>query len=173
METRGKKRIKKHGGNLVFDPERPELTWLVECETVCGACGADAYSPESVFLAPKLYALKSLHCPSCGASSKGKLRAKGHAAEGLDYDTMVKCYLADAQGEDRQRFSTSRTSLKRTLASAQPGAHPFTVTQTTLTRTLRPWKDMTLARLDEHRLLPYSESRPNPRNEEICWIEMP
>ncbi|BAU36460.1 DNA polymerase [Human adenovirus 6] len=173
METRGKKRIKKHGGNLVFDPKRPELTWLVECETVCGACGADAYSPESVFLAPKLYALKSLHCPSCGASSKGKLRAKGHAAEGLDYDTMVKCYLADAQGEDRQRFSTSRTSLKRTLASAQPGAHPFTVTQTTLTRTLRPWKDMTLARLDEHRLLPYSESRPNPRNEEICWIEMP
>ncbi|QGY64386.1 DNA polymerase [Human mastadenovirus C] len=173
METRGKKRIKKHGGNLVFDPERPELTWLVECETVRRACVLDADFSEGVELGREKYRFRSMHCPSCGASSKGKLRAKGHAAEGLDYDTMVKCYLADAQGEDRQRFSTSRTSLKRTLASAQPGAHPFTVTQTTLTRTLRPWKDMTLARLDEHRLLPYSESRPNPRNEEICWIEMP
>ena len=86
---------------------------------------------------------------------------------------MVNCYLADAQGEDRARFSTSRMSLKRTLASAQPGAHPFTVTETTLTRTLRPWKDMTLAALDAHRLVPYSRSRPNPRNEEVCWIEMP
>lgn len=173
METRGKKRIKKNGGKLVFDPEQPELTWLVECETVCAHCGADAFAPESVFLAPKLYALQSLLCPACGRSSKGKLRAKGHAAEALNYELMVNCYLADAQGEDRARFSTSRMSLKRTLASAQPGAHPFTVTETTLTRTLRPWKDMTLAALDAHRLVPYSRSRPNPRNEEVCWIEMP
>ncbi|BAX65157.1 DNA polymerase [Human adenovirus D37] len=173
METRGKKRIKKNGGKLVFDPEQPELTWLVECETVCAHCGADAFAPESVFLAPKLYALQSLLCPACGRSSKGKLRAKGHAAEALNYKLMVNCYLADAQGEDRARFSTSRMSLKRTLASAQPGAHPFTVTETTLTRTLRPWKDMTLAALDAHRLVPYSRSRPNPRNEEVCWIEMP
>lgn len=173
METRGKKRIKKNGGKLVFDPQQPELTWLVECETVCAHCGADAFAPESVFLAPKLYALQSLLCPACGRSSKGKLRAKGHAAEALNYKLMVNCYLADAQGEDRARFSTSRMSLKRTLASAQPGAHPFTVTETTLTRTLRPWKDMTLAALDAHRLVPYSRSRPNPRNEEVCWIEMP
>ncbi|WPC85750.1 DNA polymerase [Human adenovirus 56] len=173
METRGKKRIKKNGGKLVFDPEQPELTWLVECETVCAHCGADAFAPESVFLAPKLYALQSLLCPACGRSSKGKLRAKGHAAEVLNYELMVNCYLADSQGEDRARFSTSRMSLKRTLASAQPGAHPFTVTETTLTRTLRPWKDMTLAALDAHRLVPYSRSRPNPRNEEVCWIEMP
>lgn len=173
MESRGKRRIKKHGGRLVFDPERPELTWLVECETVCASCGADAYSPESVFLAPKLYALKCLVCPRCGHVSKGKLRAKGHAAEGLSYELMLKCYLADLQGEENARFSTSRLSLKRTLASAQPGAHPFTVTETTLTRTLRPWKDRTLAPLDAHRLVPYSESRPNPRNRETCWIEMP
>ncbi|AFD22133.1 DNA polymerase [Simian adenovirus A1335] len=173
METRGKKRIKKHGGRLVFDPQQPELTWLVECETVCAACGADAYSPESVFLAPKLYALKCLVCPACGHVSKGKLRAKGHAAESLSYELMLRCYLADFQGEENARFSTSRLSLKRTLASAQPGAHPFTVTETTLTRTLRPWRDRTLAPLDAHRLVPYSESRPNPRNQEICWIEMP
>ncbi|ALE30460.1 pol [Simian adenovirus 17] len=172
METRGKKRIKKHGGQLVFDPQRPELTWLVECETTCAQCGADAYSPESVFLAPKLYALKCLQCPACGHVSKGKLRAKGHAAEALSYDLMLKCYLADSQGEDA-RFHTSRMSLKRTLASAQPGAHPFTVTETTLTRTLRPWRDVTLAPLDAHRLVPYSQSRPNPRNQEVCWIEMP
>ncbi|AGK27129.1 pol [Baboon adenovirus 3] len=172
METRGKKRIKKNGGKLVFDPNQPELTWLVECETVCAQCGADAFSPESVFLAPKLYALKSLHCSKCLHVSKGKLRAKGHAAESLSYDLMLKCYLADSQGEN-VHFSTSRMSLKRTLASAQPGAHPFTVTETTLTRTLRPWKDMTLAALDAHRLVPYSESRPNPRNQEVCWIEMP
>lgn len=173
METRGKKRIKKNGGKLVFDPKQPELTWLVECETVCAHCGADAFAPESVFLAPKLYALQSLLCPACGRFSKGKLRAKGHAAEALNYQLMVNCYLADAQGEDRARFSTSRMSLKRTLASAQPGAHPFTVTETTLTRTLRPWKDMTLAALDAHRLVPYSRSRPNPRNKEVCWIQMP
>lgn len=173
METRGKKRIKKNGGALVFDPERPQLTWLVECETSCSNCGADAYSPESVFLAPKLYALKCLQCPQCGNVSKGKLRAKGHAAESLNYDLMVRCYLADLQGDEKQRFNTSRLSLKRTLASAQPGAHPFTVTETTLKRTLRPWKDCTLAKLDAHRLVPYSQSRPNPRNEEVCWIEMP
>jgi len=172
METRGKKRIKKHGGSLVFDPKNPELTWLVECETTCAQCGANAYSPESVFLAPKLYALKCLYCPSCQHISKGKLRAKGHAAEALSYELMLKCYLADSQGEDA-RFHTSRMSLKRTLASAQPGAHPFTVTETTLTRTLRPWKDITLAPLDAHRLVPYSQSRPNPRNQEVCWIEMP
>ena len=172
METQGKKRIKKNGGNLVFDPAKPELTWLVECETVCAQCGADAYSPESVFLAPKLYALKCLHCTKCQHVSKGKLRAKGHAAESLSYDLMLRCYLADSQGDDA-RFSTSRMSLKRTIASAQPGAHPFTVTETTLTRTLRPWKDRTLAALDAHRLVPYSESRPNPRNQEVCWIEIP
>ena len=171
MESQGKKRIKKYGGKLVFDPSCPELTWSVECETVCSYCGADAYSPESVFLAPKLYALKCLQCPHCGSTSKGKIRAKGHATEALSYDLMLKCYLAEAQGEDT-RFSTSRLSLKRTLASAQPGAHPFTVTETTLTRTLRPWKDKTLVHLDAHRLVPYSNSQPNPRNEEVCWIEM-
>ncbi|UNB11026.1 DNA polymerase [Human mastadenovirus A] len=171
MESQGKKRIKKYGGKLVFDPSYPELTWSVECETVCANCSADAYAPESVFLAPKLYALKCLQCPDCGSTSKGKIRAKGHAADALSYDLMLKCYLAEAQGEDTH-FSTSRTSLKRTLASAQPGAHPFTVTETTLTRTLRPWKDKTLVHLDAHRLVPYSNSQPNPRNEEVCWIEM-
>ncbi|AEK98447.1 pol [Titi monkey adenovirus ECC-2011] len=175
METRGKHRIKKNGGGLVFDPQHPQLTWLVECETQCSKCGADAYSPESVFLAPKLYALKSLRCPQCGHEGKGKLRAKGHPASELSYQLLLNCYLEEYQGGNA-RYETSRLTLKRSLASVQAQAHPFTVTETTLRRTLRPWKDRTLAPLtpgEMHRLRPYSNSHPNPRNQETCWIEMP
>ncbi|QHR77491.1 pol [Squirrel monkey adenovirus] len=178
METRGKHRIKKHGGGrLVFDPQHPQLTWLVECETQCSRCGADAYSPESVFLAPKLYALKSLRCPQCGHEGKGKLRAKGHPASELSYQLLLDCYLEEFQGGSA-RFETSRLTLKRSLASVQAQAHPFTVTETTLRRTLRVWKDRTLVPQTDgdgemHRLVPYSNSRPNPRNQETCWIEMP
>lgn len=172
METAGKHRIKKNGGKLVFDQSQPDLTWLVECETQCAICGGDAYSTESVFLAPKLYALKDTFCDSCQKAGKGKLRAKGHAAEGLDYNTLVSCYYADVQ-QGPEKFSTSRMSLKRTLASAQENAHPFTVTETTLTRTLRPWKDITLVPLDQHRLVPYSNQAPNPRNPECCLTELP
>lgn len=171
MQTKGKHRIKKNGGRLVFDPERPELTWLVECETQCAACGADAFSPESVFLAPKLYALKCLQCPRCGHVGQGKLRAKGHPASELSYELLLRCYLEEVQGGSA-RFQTSRLTLKRALASIQAQAHPFTVTETTLKRTLRPWRDRTLEALDLHRLIPYSNSRPNPRNQETCWIEM-
>lgn len=172
METRGKKRLKKHGGNLVFDENSPDITWLVECETQCSYCGGDAYSTESVFLAPKLYALKDTYCDVCHKAGKGKLRAKGHATDELDYNTLVSCYYSDSQ-RGTEKFTTSRMSLKRTLASAQTHAHPFTVTETTLTRTLRPWKDMTMVQIDQHRLMPYSNRDPNPRNQEQCLMELP
>ncbi|ANG08548.1 DNA polymerase [Equine adenovirus 1] len=171
MEEKGKKRIKKHGGPLVFDPENPDLTWLVECETQCSRCGADAYSSESVFLAPKLYALKDTTCPACGFVGKGKLRAKGHAAAQLSYELLTLCYYADAQ-QGSDKFHTSRMSLRRALASVQAHVQPFTVTETTLTRTLRPWKDKTLHELDEHRLVPYCRRWPNPRNTEITWMDL-
>nr|WGN96524.1 DNA polymerase protein [Lemur mastadenovirus] len=173
METKGKSRIKKNGGKLVFDPEHPDLTWLVECETQCGRCGADAYSPASIFLAPKLYALQAVVCPACGHKGPGKLRAKGHATSELSFETMLSCLLSSQQ-QGSEKFHTSRMSLRRTLASTQAHVQPFTVVETTLTRTLRPWKDMTLVPLaDNHRLIPYSTSQPNPRNQEICWIQLP
>lgn len=172
MEQRGKHRIKKNGGKLVFDPKNPSITWLVECETQCEKCKSDAFSSESVFLAPKLYALKNTVCTCCGHVGKGKLRAKGHATTELCYDTLAKCYLSDAQ-QGSQRFHTSRLSLKRTLATNQSNAAPFTVTETTLTRTVRPWKDKTLVDIDGHRLMPYSKSNPNPRNNDVCWMTLP
>lgn len=172
METNGKKRLKKYGGNLIFDEKSPDITWLVECETQCEKCGNDAYSTESIFLAPKLYALKNTKCDNCGYVGKGKLRAKGHAKEELNYETMALCYYSDYQ-KGSEKFTTSRLTLKRTLASAQAQTHPFTVTESTLTRTLRPWKDMTLVQLDQHRLKPYCNSSPNPRNQESCLMELP
>lgn len=171
MESRGKHRLKKNGGNLVFDPQHPQLTWLVECETQCEKCKADAFSSECVFLAPKLYALKDVTCPQCSHVGKGKLRAKGHATSELSYEVLTACYYSHYQ-QGNDHFQTSRMSLKRTLASAQSHVQPFTVTETTLTRTLRPWKDKTLHALDDHHLLPYSNANPNPRNNEVTWMEM-
>lgn len=172
METKGKHRLKKNNGQLVFNPEKPALTWLVECETQCSNCKADAYSSESVFLAPKLYALKDITCQKCNFVGKGKLRAKGHATSQLSFDMLKSCYYSDIQ-EGSERYNSSRLTLKRTLASAQPNVHPFTVVETTLARTLRPWKDMTLRQIDAHRLAPYSNSHPNPRNTELTWMELP
>lgn len=172
MEKNGKKRLKKYGGNLIFNEQEPDLTWLVECETQCEKCASDAYSSESVFLAPKLYALKNTVCDVCKHEGKGKLRAKGHATEELNYNIMLNCYYSDYQ-KGSETYSTSRLTLKRTLASAQAQTHPFTVTEATLTRTLRPWKDMTLTPIDQHRLKPYSNSNPNPRNQECCLMELP
>lgn len=171
METRGKHRLKKNGGPLVFDPKNPQLTWLVECETQCSVCKADAYSSQSVFLAPKLYALRDITCPSCSHVGKGKLRAKGHATTQLSFDVLKSCYYSDVQ-DGSERFNSTRLSLKRTLASTQPNVHPFTVVETTLARSLRPWKDMTLRAIDNHRLVPYSNSNPNPRNQELTWMDL-
>lgn len=172
METKGKHRLKKNGGSLVFDANSPNLTWLVECETQCEKCGGDAYSEESVFLAPKLYALKNTVCDVCKHVGPGKLRAKGHATYDLSYEMLCLCCRSDEQ-LGRERYATTRTSLKKTLLSKQSHCQPFTVTENVMTRTLRPWKDITLHRLDMHHLIPYSNSNPNPRNKETCWMELP
>lgn len=171
MDTRGQHRLKGNDRPLVFDPSRPQLTWLVECETQCDRCHGDAYSQESVFLAPKLYALKNIYCPECRTEGSGKLRAKGHATSQLSYDLLVACYHSTEQ-LGAEKFTTSRLSLKRSLVSRQTRQQPFTVTETTLARTLRPWKDRTLRAINRHRLAPYSNSHPNPRNKELCWMEM-
>lgn len=173
METNGRHRIKKNKlGGLVFDPQKPSLTWLVECETVCPVCGADAYSPRTVFLAPKLYALQEVICTEDPAHrGKGKLRAKGHAVTELSFDVLEACYrLHNLEEDPDARFVTSRVALKRTLVSLQPSAVPFSVLETRLTRVLRPWKDMTLVPLtpgDPNNLVPYSNSAPNPRLADI------
>ncbi|AMB43022.1 DNA polymerase [Bat mastadenovirus WIV13] len=172
MEQKGRHRIKKNGGKLVFDPKNPDLTWLVECETKCIKCGKDAYSSESIFMAPKLYALKDITCKFCKYVGPGKLRAKGHPKTELSYETMLACYLADIQ-QGNDHFQTSRLSLRRTLVTSMNNVQPFTVTQSTLTRTLRPWKDKTLHQVNQHLLIPYSTSNPNPRNTEVCWTELP
>lgn len=171
MLRNGKKRLKRNGGPLVFDPDHPSLTWLVDCETVCASCGHDAYSVESVFLAPKLYALKQLRCPACNSLSKGKLRAKGHATSSLTYHYLKDCF--QSAGITSRTFNTSRLTLKRALASSQSHVQPFTVTETTLRRTLRPWNDMTLRPLDHQRLVPFSNAHPNPRNTSTTWMTQP
>lgn len=173
MESKGRHRIKKNKlGGLVFDPQKPALTWLVECETVCSVCGADAYSPRTVFLAPKLYALQEVICTADpGHRSKGKLRAKGHATTELSFDTLEACYrLHNLEENPDASFATSRVALRRTLVSLQAKAVPFSVIETQLTRTLRPWKDRTLVPLtpgDPHNLVPYSNADPNPRLAEL------
>lgn len=179
MESRGKHRIKKNKmGGLVYDPESPQLTWLVECETVCAECGADAYSPRTVFLAPKLYALQEVRCSANPTHrGPGKLRAKGHATSSLNFDVLEECYRSHLLAEDpHAKFSTSRIALKRTLASLQSKTHPFTVVEGRLTRILRPWKDMTLVPLktrDPRWLVPYSNAEPNPRLDPFNTVEDP
>lgn len=170
METRGKHRLKKNGGSLVFNPESPDLTWLVECETQCAKCGADAYSSKSVYLAPKLYALADSTCTVCGFVGKGKLRAKGHATTELSYDMLTKCYYNNVQ-DGTEQFQTSRLTLRKAITTAH--VQPFTVTEATLVRTLRPWQDKTLQHLDPHHLIPYSMSHPNPRDTTQCWMTLP
>ncbi|ARQ79776.1 pol [bat adenovirus 10] len=172
MESKGKHRLKKNGGNLIFDPKNPSLTWLVECETQCSKCGCDAYSSESVFLAPKLYALKNTCCDNCGHIGPGKLRAKGHATKTLSFELLSACYYTDVQ-DGSEQYQTSRMTLKRTLAACQTNVQPFTVMESTLTRKLRPWKDKTMVLVDQHKLIPYSKSNPNPRNKEVYWTELP
>lgn len=171
MDTRGRHRLKGKNRPLVFNPDHPELTWLVECETRCEQCGNEAYSESSVFLAPKLYALKNVYCPQCKIASSGKVRGKGHAVSQLSFDLLTACCYSDEQ-RGCEKFATSRVSLKKSLVNLQGNQQPFTVTETTLARTLRPWKDRTLRPLDQHRLAPYSNSHPNPREREQCWMEI-
>nr|QPN96206.1 DNA-dependent DNA polymerase [Bearded dragon adenovirus 1] len=167
MQTRGVHRLKGAGKPLVYE-EGNGLTWLVECETGCPDCKTPAFATQSVFLAPKLYALKDVYCPRCDKTLPGKLRAKGHAKEGLNYDVLVKCFLENYLTEGkREKFETSRTVMQRTLINAAGQGTPFTVTEKKLVRVLRPWHDPTMAegkRTNRGVLLyPYDAKRPNPR----------
>lgn len=170
MTTKGASRLKSSGNSLVYQGDG-RLAWLVECETKCSRCSADAYSSESCFLAPKLYALKDTTCPACGEVNSGKLRAKGHAKSSINYDLLKTCFL-DYYLLDRptEVFQSERTSLKRTLVNATGAGAPFTVVEKQLVRILRPWNDMTMRKGEQlHRgylLFPYDQKYPNPRPQE-------
>nr|QLI47688.1 MAG: polyprotein [Adenoviridae sp.] len=143
----GSHRIKTAGSRLTFDPERPDLTWAVECETVCPTCKDDAFSPESIFIAPKLYALKHIECKK-GHVHKGKIRAKGHDKSSIDYETLKKCfmwtYMRTAGPRDGEEYNTERTTIKKTLIRGDSRNAPMTVKEKTLIRILRPWKNKRL-----------------------------
>lgn len=169
MITRGYHRIKKPNTQLIFDPKNPKLTWACECDIKCKKCNGDTFSSESIFLAPKLYALKDAHCVDCGHVGHGKLRAKGHPGEGLLYDTLLKCWQRAEEQEiggvtDIPELSTSRTIFKKTLLNKVSKYDPFTLYNERLTRVLRPWKDKTLYAIG-NTLHPYNNANPNPRNE--------
>ncbi|AJA72326.1 DNA polymerase [Duck adenovirus 1] len=172
MITKGKHRIKGYGTALTFDPHNPNLTWLVECETVCPLCKKIAYSTESVYLAPKLYGLKNIYCEHCDVYSAGKLRAKGHAKDCINYETLKKCFIDHdlLTGRDLQ-YKTQRKMLKRTLTAGNTTNRPFTVVEKQLTRTLRPWADMTMWAVTQsnngYLLFPYDKKHPNPRQQEL------
>lgn len=162
MMSKGAHRLKASGNSLVFDPANPKLTWLVECETMCSHCKSPAYATESVYLAPKLYGLRDCYCPNCDRYSPGKLRAKGHAKNDLSYEMLKECFFASDAGDTTKTFQTKRVSLKKSLMGANSRKNPFTVTEGTLTRILRPWQDTTLWRSGCY-LFPYDQKHPNPR----------
>ncbi|AII22563.1 DNA polymerase [Lizard adenovirus 2] len=170
MLTKGKHRLKSSGNSLVYKDD-DQLAWLVECETVCNNCRKDAYSSESCFLAPKLYALKDTTCPSCLHVSSGKLRAKGHAKSCISYDLLKHCFLDYYFLEKpTENYQSERTSIKRTLVNATWSAAPFSVVEKQLIRVIRPWTDMTMVmgpvQNQGFLLFPYDQKRPNPRPQE-------
>lgn len=175
MLHRGAHRLKRNKASLIFDPQCPRLTWAVECETVCPGCGNDAYSTETCFLAPKLYALKEIECTMCKATFSGKLRGKGHPREQLSFKLFKECFThydlmrpdTETKVEGPEVYKTHRTVMKKTLTAATQAAQPFTVLEKTLTRTLRPWKELTLRKGNRvqggYFLYPFDRLHPNPR----------
>lgn len=143
----GSHRIKTASTRLTFDPENPDITWAVECETVCPTCKEDAFSPESIFIAPKLYALKHIECKN-GHVHKGKIRAKGHNKTSIDYETLKKCfmwtYMKTGSPKEGEQYNTERTTIKKTLIRGDIRNTPMTVKEKTLIRILQPWKNKRL-----------------------------
>lgn len=169
MISRGAHRIKSQNSKLIFDPKNPQLTWACECDIKCKRCKADTYSSESIYLAPKLYALKDSCCTKCGFVGQGKLRAKGHPGEELIYTTLMRCWQRSEEEALMGRSSipelnTSRNIFKKTLLNKVSKYEPFTLHNERLTRVLRPWKDITLYQYGDY-LHPYNNANPNPRNE--------
>ncbi|APO40944.1 DNA polymerase [Pigeon adenovirus 2a] len=169
MRTLGAHRLKTPTTRLTFDPEKPDLYWVCECDIKCKKCGSDTYSSEAVFLAPKLYGLKDAVCinPDCGHVGVGKIRSKGHRQAELIYETLMKCWYrheAETLGAHPKEpdLYTRRTIFKTTLLNKVSRYDPFTIHTEQLVRILRPWKDLTLY---EHNglLHPYNNLNPNPR----------
>nr|ASP44405.1 DNA polymerase [Marten adenovirus type 1] len=169
MITRGAHRIKSSQTRLTFDPENPALYWACDCDIKCKKCGADTYSSESIFLAPKLYGLKDAVCTNkeCGHVGAGKIRSKGHKQAELVYDTLMRSWLKyedELYGSTSaiQELHTRRTVFKTTLLNKVSRYDPFTIYNEQLVRILRPWKDLTLYRHGDY-LYPYNIAHPNPR----------
>ncbi|AXB73034.1 DNA polymerase [Psittacine adenovirus 1] len=170
MKTRGAHRIKNPQTRLTYDPENPGLYWACECDVKCKVCGADTYSSESIFLAPKLYGLKDAVCtnPECGHVGPGKLRSKGHRQSELVYDTLLRCwnkYESEQYGAhvSEPDMHTRRNVFKATLVNRVSKYDPFTIYNEQLTRVLRPWQDPTLYKHGDF-LYPYDTANPNPRS---------
>ncbi|BBJ21540.1 DNA polymerase [Crane-associated adenovirus 1] len=178
MLERGAHRIKSKSTKLIYDPNKPDLYWACECDIKCTKCKGDTYAPNSIFLAPKLYALKTSKCNKCGYEGEGKLRAKGHNKEELKYDTLLKCWN---RYEDEKyagnsiipQQASSRNIFKKTIINKVSKYDPFTINEERLTRVLRPWNDMTLYENNGF-LYPYDIAHPNPRTANIQYpIEVP
>nr|WGL40794.1 DNA polymerase [Tawny frogmouth aviadenovirus A] len=169
MRTRGAHRIKGPHTRLTFDPQKPDLYWACDCDIKCKQCGADTYSSEAVFLAPKLYGLKDAVCtnPQCGHVGQGKIRSKGHRQSELVYDILMRCWLKHEEEQCSGRSAipdlyTKRTIFKTTLLNKVSRYDPFTIHNEQLVRILRPWRDPTLYRHGDF-LHPYNSAHPNPR----------
>lgn len=164
MLSKGKHRLKHKDSQLTFDPAHPSLVWAVECETTCSICKNPGFCPESIFLAPKLYALKKIYCPQCKINFGGKLRAKGHATTHLSFEILLECfnYHKSCLGADR-KYTTERRALKRTIHKPYGQFSPFTIHEIRLIRELRPWCDPTLAFITNEILIPYDIQHRNPR----------
>ncbi|QHB43549.1 MAG: DNA polymerase [psittacine adenovirus 7] len=160
----GTHRLKSKTSKLVYDPDCKELTWSVECETTCSKCYQPGFCSESIFLAPKLYGLKDITCLNCKITKPGKLRAKGHAADDITFEILKECFnYHKTTSNPTRRFTTERTSLKKTLCKSYGKFSPFTIHQIKLIRELRPWKDPTLYFITDNLLIPYDQYHPNPR----------
>ncbi|AAC64523.1 DNA polymerase [Turkey adenovirus 3] len=160
----GQHRIKNKNSQLTFDPKKPSIVWAVECETWCNLCNSPAYSSKSIFLAPKLYALKEITCTTCKNSKTGKLRAKGHCTADITFEILEECFnYHTSELKSGEIFQTERTALKRTLCKSYGKFSPFSVHEIQLIRELRPWNDPTLYFLKTNTLIPYDLYHPNPR----------
>ncbi|QEJ80767.1 protein DNA polymerase [Southern Psittacara leucophthalmus aviadenovirus] len=169
MVTRGAHRIKSQATRLTYDPQNPALYWACDCDIKCKRCGADTYSSESIFLAPKLYGLKDAVCTNkeCGYVGAGKIRSKGHKQAELIYDTLMRSWLKyedELYGAQSRipELHTRRTIFKTTLLNKVSRYDPFTIHNEQLVRILRPWKDLTLYQHGDY-LYPYNCAHPNPR----------
>lgn len=172
MQTKGQHRLKTENSNLIFNPLNPKITWAVECETSCPRCKNPAFCSKSIFLAPKLYALKDITCPPCKLVLGGKLRAKGHPSSDITFEILTECFKYHKNcSSDSRKYFTERTALKRTLCKSYGKFSPFSIHEIKLIRELRPWHDPTLCFISENKLIPYDIQHRNPRSSPIFLLQ--